>query len=139
MEEAPHAHENLFAKSKRHSHDADSRSSYSSSISSEASFEEQDAVVPAVRVETNPDPSPDAAAQICAQPRTFLLEPLILMLLFAYNFSCKSRMPYKLDLSKYRLYFSYYTEISDHLSELHGGLWLLGDDLQPAGHTECHE
>ncbi|XP_023174840.2 uncharacterized protein LOC111602123 [Drosophila hydei] len=87
MEEAPHAHENLFAKSKRHSHDADSRSSYGSSISSEASFEEQDAVVPAVRVETNPDPSPDAAAQICAQPRTFLLEPLILMLLFAYNFS----------------------------------------------------
>lgn len=141
MEEAPHAHESLFANSQRHSHDAESQNSCNSS--SEESLEEQDAVVPTVGLEPNsdqnPEPNPGAAAQICAQPSTFLLEPLILILLFSYNFSCKSCIPYKVDSYNRNCYFSYHIENSDHLSELYGGLWLPGHALQPAGHTKYHE
>ncbi|EDW58817.1 probable peptidoglycan muropeptide transporter SLC46 [Drosophila virilis] len=87
MDEAPHAHEQLVAKSSRHSHDPETGLSTPSSSSSESSLDSHDeSIVAAMGNEQNMAPI-EPAANPCAQPRTFLLEPLILILLFAYNFS----------------------------------------------------
>lgn len=72
MEEEPHAHENLVAKARRQ--DQNSRTG------SVASLTES----------TNTQSVPEAVAERGGTAAsTFLLEPMILVLLFAYNFSCK--------------------------------------------------
>ncbi|XP_017150750.1 proton-coupled folate transporter isoform X1 [Drosophila miranda] len=73
MDEEPHAHEKLVAKARRHDPETTSSSSGSSQISS-------------IEATIAADPSPGVSSVV--QPLTiYLLEPFILILLFAYNFS----------------------------------------------------
>lgn len=126
MEEEPHAHENLVAKARRQ--DQNSRTG------SVASLTES----------TNTQSVPETVAERGgAAASTFLLEPMILVLLFAYNFSCKlwngkARKP---GLAFIYIYtsFSNCAKIPDHLPKLHGGLWLFGCSVQATGHQKCHQ
>lgn len=72
MEEEPHAHENLVAKPQQQ--DRNSRAASVASLTESAS------------TQSAPEAQPERSG---AAASTFLLEPMILVLLFAYNFSCK--------------------------------------------------
>lgn len=71
MEEEPHAHENLVAKARRQHQNA--------RVDSVASLTES----------AHTESVQEAQPERCTAPSTYLLEPMILVLLFAYNFSCK--------------------------------------------------
>jgi len=84
MNEEPHAHENLVAKAQR-SGDEDPEAN---STSSEESLGERlKSVVPVISgtTELPGDNTASGPQSLCI----YLLEPFILVLLFAYNFSCK--------------------------------------------------
>lgn len=70
MEEEPYAHENLVGKARRQDQNPQ--------VGSVASLTES----------AHTESVQEAEPERCAAPRTFLLEPMILVLLFAYNFSC---------------------------------------------------
>lgn len=72
MEEEPHAHENLVAKARRQHQDP--------RVGSVASLTES----------AHTESVQEAEPERCTASSTFLLEPMILVLLFAYNFSCKA-------------------------------------------------
>lgn len=81
MNEEHHAHENLVAKAQR-SGDADPE------VASTASEKQRSSGASAIAVGTEFPGNPQAS-----RPQSlgmYLLEPFILILLFAYNFSCKS-------------------------------------------------
>ncbi|KAH8410979.1 hypothetical protein KR222_004521 [Zaprionus bogoriensis] len=71
MDEEPHAHENLVGKARRQ----------------ERQVSQADSVVSLAESEATQSEAAVAQPNACPAARTFLLEPLILVLLFAYNFS----------------------------------------------------
>jgi len=95
MDEEPHAHEKLVAKASRQSGNDLSGNSFSgngssgnSSSGSKDCLTESGSQIPALSNEQISG-SVETAENQCVSMRSFLLEPMILILLFAYNFSCK--------------------------------------------------
>ncbi|KAH8353891.1 hypothetical protein KR067_000085 [Drosophila pandora] len=82
MNEEPHAHEKLVAKARRPGHQ-DSESGSTNSL--ETVEESLASFAPAIKA--NIEPSGDPPTPISQPLGIYLLEPLILILLFAYNFS----------------------------------------------------
>lgn len=84
MNEEPHAHEKLVAKARRPGlQDSDSGSTNSLETVEESLASFTPAIV--AKIESSGDPPPPISQPL----GIYLLEPLILILLFAYNFSCK--------------------------------------------------
>ncbi|KAH8369652.1 hypothetical protein KR093_000525 [Drosophila rubida] len=82
MDEEPHAHENLVASNRRRSGSLSSNSEESLYHSSSRNSEDNSSQNPVLCNQQIPSP-----VQSAVSLRSFLLEPMILILLFAYNFS----------------------------------------------------
>ncbi|KAH8261436.1 hypothetical protein KR044_009087, partial [Drosophila immigrans] len=82
MDEEPHAHENLLASARRETGSLSSHSEENLSHTSARHSEDNASQIPVLGNERAPSP-----VEPVVSSRSFLLEPMILILLFAYNFS----------------------------------------------------